>query len=153
MPENGTGLATDDRTQDPFPGSDHVGFLSTVARGPAAREVADAESGRVFPVRRAHRDDAIRVARVSDADASKAPYCRRGIRRGGFDSQITGRGDNDHTVGDEAAPFEEGRRLAGLIPGATFVALESPDHLLLERDPAWPKFVEAVETFTHSNWS
>ncbi len=58
-----------------------------------------------------------------------------------------------HTVGDEAAPFSEGRRLAQLIPNATFVSLESPDHLLLERDPAWPRFMAAVEEFTERHWS
>ena len=43
-----------------------------------------------------------------------------------------------HAVGDRAVPFEEGRHLAGLIPGARFVALNSRNHILLQRDAAFP---------------
>jgi pimeloyl-ACP methyl ester carboxylesterase/DNA-binding CsgD family transcriptional regulator len=52
-----------------------------------------------------------------------------------------------HSHGDEAVPFEEGRMLASLIPGAQFVALESKNHLLTEDEAAWQKFVEAVRGF------
>jgi pimeloyl-ACP methyl ester carboxylesterase/DNA-binding CsgD family transcriptional regulator len=52
-----------------------------------------------------------------------------------------------HSHGDEAVPFEEGSLLASLIPGAQFVALESKNHLLMEDEAAWPKFVEAVRGF------
>lgn len=40
-----------------------------------------------------------------------------------------------------------GRLLARLIPGATFVALDGTNHILLEGEPAWPVFLEQVETF------
>jgi DNA-binding winged helix-turn-helix (wHTH) protein/pimeloyl-ACP methyl ester carboxylesterase len=53
-----------------------------------------------------------------------------------------------HAVGDRAVPFEEGRHLAGLIPGARFVTLESRNHVLLQRDAAFPKFLSEVERFT-----
>jgi pimeloyl-ACP methyl ester carboxylesterase len=53
-----------------------------------------------------------------------------------------------HAVGDEAVPFEEGRRLAGLIPGAQFVPIESRDHILLERDPAFEHLVSHIDRFT-----
>ncbi|MGV3759644.1 MAG: alpha/beta fold hydrolase [Actinomycetota bacterium] len=53
-----------------------------------------------------------------------------------------------HAVGDEAVPFEEGRRLAGLIPGAQFVPLESRDHILLEHDPAFEQLVSQIDRFT-----
>ena len=52
-----------------------------------------------------------------------------------------------HGVGDAAVPFEQGRRLAALIPGARFVSLESKNHVLLEDEPAWPKFLEEVRGF------
>jgi len=52
-----------------------------------------------------------------------------------------------HSREDEAVPFEEGRLLASLIPRAQFVALESKNHLLIENEAAWPKFVEAVRGF------
>ena len=37
--------------------------------------------------------------------------------------------------------------MAGKIPGARFVPLESANHLLLESEPAWRRFVEEVEVF------
>ena len=52
-----------------------------------------------------------------------------------------------HSREDEAVPFEEGRLLASLIPKAQFVALESKNHLLIEQEAAWPKFVEAMRGF------
>src|SRR6185295_8412440 len=41
-----------------------------------------------------------------------------------------------HSRGDARVPFDEGRRLATLIPGAQFVPLESANHILLEGEPA-----------------
>ncbi|PYP78870.1 MAG: transcriptional regulator [Gemmatimonadetes bacterium] len=52
-----------------------------------------------------------------------------------------------HAVGDAAVPFDQGRRLAALIPDARFVSLESQNHVLLEEEPAWPKFLEEVRAF------
>jgi pimeloyl-ACP methyl ester carboxylesterase/DNA-binding winged helix-turn-helix (wHTH) protein len=49
--------------------------------------------------------------------------------------------------GDEMVPFEIGRQLAALIPGARFVPLESRNHLLLETEPAWARFVDEVRSF------
>ena len=52
-----------------------------------------------------------------------------------------------HARGDDAVPFEEGRRLAAGIPGARFVALDSRNHMILENEPAWPRFMEEVRDF------
>lgn len=52
-----------------------------------------------------------------------------------------------HCRGDAVVRFEEGRRIASLIPNARFVPLESKNHILLEGEPAWPKFVEEVRRF------
>lgn len=52
-----------------------------------------------------------------------------------------------HADGDRAVPFEEGRRLAGLIPGATLVCLHSQNHILLADDSAWAQFVDEVSAF------
>jgi pimeloyl-ACP methyl ester carboxylesterase/DNA-binding winged helix-turn-helix (wHTH) protein len=52
-----------------------------------------------------------------------------------------------HATGDRGVPFEEGRRLAGLVPGARFVPLESRNHILLQRDAAFPTFVAEIERF------
>src|SRR5215470_20431025 len=46
-----------------------------------------------------------------------------------------------HCRGDAAVPFEQGRLIASRIPGATFVALDSGNHVLLPGDPAWASFV------------
>ena len=52
-----------------------------------------------------------------------------------------------HSRRDARVPFEEGRRLAALIPGARFLALESANHVLLEVEPAFAVFVEALYDF------
>jgi pimeloyl-ACP methyl ester carboxylesterase len=52
-----------------------------------------------------------------------------------------------HCRRDAVCPFEEGRRLAAGIPGARFVALESSNHLLLEDDPAFARFLREVRDF------
>jgi pimeloyl-ACP methyl ester carboxylesterase len=52
-----------------------------------------------------------------------------------------------HCRDDAAVSFEEGRRMAAGIPGARFVALEGSNHLILERDPAWPRFMAEVREF------
>ncbi len=52
-----------------------------------------------------------------------------------------------HSRGDQAAPFEEGRRLAASIRGARFVSLDSDNHLILEDEPAWSVFQREVRAF------
>ncbi len=52
-----------------------------------------------------------------------------------------------HARSDARIPYEEGRLLATLIPGARFVTLESRNHLLLEGEPALRQFMEEVDDF------
>jgi pimeloyl-ACP methyl ester carboxylesterase/DNA-binding CsgD family transcriptional regulator len=52
-----------------------------------------------------------------------------------------------HGREDNVTPIEEGRRLAAFIPGAQFVELDSKNHILLEGEPAWARFCEAVLDF------
>jgi pimeloyl-ACP methyl ester carboxylesterase/DNA-binding CsgD family transcriptional regulator len=52
-----------------------------------------------------------------------------------------------HSRDDARIPFEEGRRLAGLIPGARFVPLDGRNHVLLSSEPAWPRFLEEFRAF------
>ncbi len=52
-----------------------------------------------------------------------------------------------HCRDDAVQPFEEGRRLAAGIKGARFVALEGRNHLILESDPAWSRFLDEVRDF------
>lgn len=52
-----------------------------------------------------------------------------------------------HSRGDAAVPFEEGRHLAALIPGARFVPLESDNHIILDSEPAWARFLAEMRAF------
>ena len=52
-----------------------------------------------------------------------------------------------HARNDEVVPVAEGRFLASGIPGAEFVELDSRNHVLLEHEPAWQRFREAVLAF------
>lgn len=52
-----------------------------------------------------------------------------------------------HCRDDAAIAFEQGRLIASRIPRSRFVALESRNHILLPRDPAWAKFVAEVRGF------
>lgn len=58
-----------------------------------------------------------------------------------------------HVTGDKVVPFEAGRKLASLIPEARFVPLESENHILLEDDPAWDRFLAEVKNFIGSSGS
>jgi pimeloyl-ACP methyl ester carboxylesterase/DNA-binding CsgD family transcriptional regulator len=53
-----------------------------------------------------------------------------------------------HCSHDQIAPLAQGKLLASGIPGARFVQLDSPNHVLLEQEPAWREFQEAVLEFT-----
>jgi pimeloyl-ACP methyl ester carboxylesterase/DNA-binding CsgD family transcriptional regulator len=52
-----------------------------------------------------------------------------------------------HARDDAVVPFDEGRLMATLIPGARFVPLESRNHIVLEDEPAWPRLVEELQQF------
>ncbi|WP_372526404.1 alpha/beta fold hydrolase [Piscinibacter sp.] len=52
-----------------------------------------------------------------------------------------------HARGDARVPFDEGLRLAALIPGARFVPLDSDNHVLLDSEPAWAQFLGEVRSF------
>jgi pimeloyl-ACP methyl ester carboxylesterase/tetratricopeptide (TPR) repeat protein len=52
-----------------------------------------------------------------------------------------------HATGDLRIPFAEGRLLASLIPGARLVPIESRNHLILQSEPGWPRFLAEVRSF------
>ena len=52
-----------------------------------------------------------------------------------------------HSREDQAVPFAQGEALAGAIPGAAFVPLESRNHILLESEPAWRMFCDVSREF------
>ena len=52
-----------------------------------------------------------------------------------------------HSRDDDVVPISEGRILATGIPRAQFIELDSRNHILLEDEPAWERFREAVLEF------
>lgn len=53
-----------------------------------------------------------------------------------------------HGREDAVVPVSEGRLLAAGIPGAQYVELDSPNHVLLEDEPAWRRFRDAILDFS-----
>jgi DNA-binding CsgD family transcriptional regulator len=89
--------------------------------------------------------------------------CRRTTTPGIASRLLTARGDLDvrnllpsvrvptlvlHARHDEIVPFEAGKQLAGEIPNAEFVSLDSRNHILLANEPARGIFKDAVLEFT-----
>ncbi|HKN30657.1 MAG TPA: alpha/beta fold hydrolase, partial [Roseiarcus sp.] len=52
-----------------------------------------------------------------------------------------------HARDDARVPFDLGRRLAAGIPAARFVSLPSRNHLILEDEPAFPRFLQELRMF------
>ncbi|MDM0008170.1 alpha/beta fold hydrolase [Variovorax sp. J22G73] len=52
-----------------------------------------------------------------------------------------------HARGDARVPFDEGLRLAALVPGARFVPLDSDNHVLLDTERAWATFLAELRAF------
>jgi DNA-binding winged helix-turn-helix (wHTH) protein/pimeloyl-ACP methyl ester carboxylesterase len=52
-----------------------------------------------------------------------------------------------HSTDDRVVQFSAGRELAAAIPGARFVPIESRNHLILEHEPAWPRYMDTILTF------
>ncbi len=55
-----------------------------------------------------------------------------------------------HARDDARVPFEVGRRMAAGIPGARLVPLQSRNHLILETEPAYARFLEEIRSFLQS---
>ena len=52
-----------------------------------------------------------------------------------------------HSRGDQLIFFEQGRKLAALIPGARFVPLDSKNHFPFREEPGWGALVAALRAF------
>lgn len=52
-----------------------------------------------------------------------------------------------HCRDDAVVPVSSGRELAASIPGATFVELDGANHIILEEDACWPRFLSEVRGF------
>ena len=58
-----------------------------------------------------------------------------------------------HTTRDARVPFDEGRLIASRIPDARFVPLESDNHLLLESELGWKRWLDELRAFLPSRRS
>jgi pimeloyl-ACP methyl ester carboxylesterase len=56
-----------------------------------------------------------------------------------------------HARRDAMVPFESGRALATGIPGARFVELDSANHILVQDEPAFLRFLTEVRAFVSAN--
>lgn len=56
-----------------------------------------------------------------------------------------------HARNDGETPLEVGRVFATGIPGAKFVTLDSENHILLDDEPAFARFLEEVDRFIEQN--
>jgi pimeloyl-ACP methyl ester carboxylesterase len=52
-----------------------------------------------------------------------------------------------HAPDDAVVPFEAAQRLADAVVGARMIALDSKNHVLLEHEPAWQRFLEETGRF------
>jgi pimeloyl-ACP methyl ester carboxylesterase/DNA-binding CsgD family transcriptional regulator len=52
-----------------------------------------------------------------------------------------------HAREDLRVPLDEARLMASTIPNARFALLEGRNHILLEGEPAWPRFLEEIRSF------
>jgi len=52
-----------------------------------------------------------------------------------------------HSTRDVRVPFAEGRLIASAIRGARFVPIDSGNHLLLEEEPGWARWLQEVRGF------
>lgn len=55
-----------------------------------------------------------------------------------------------HSRDEPGVPVEYGREMAALIPDARFISLDSRNHILLEREPAYQRFLEETVSFLKS---
>lgn len=56
-----------------------------------------------------------------------------------------------HAREDAIHPIEQGRLIAGAVPNARFIMLDSRNHVPLPQDPTWPRLMSAVRTFCSEN--
>jgi pimeloyl-ACP methyl ester carboxylesterase len=83
----------------------------------------------------------------SPADAMRNLKANREIDVTGLLSKVTTPTLVMHARDDAHVPFDAGRRLAAAIPGARFVSLPSRNHLILEHEPAFGRFLQEIRAF------
>src|ERR1700722_18654455 len=87
---------------------------------------------------------------ASPEDAERNMIANGDVDVGALLSQVTVPTLVMHARDDAIVPLESGRRLAATIPGARFVSLPSRNHLILEDEPAFPRFLQELRMFLAS---
>jgi class 3 adenylate cyclase/pimeloyl-ACP methyl ester carboxylesterase len=87
---------------------------------------------------------------ASPEDAVRNMIANGDVDVGALLSQVTVPTLVMHARDDAIVPLESGRRLAATIPGARFVSLPSRNHLILEDEPAFPRFLQELRMFLAS---
>ena len=85
--------------------------------------------------------------RVAERMAARLWWSRTQIEISNTARRITQPALVVHARQDRAVRYEEGWRLASLLPDARFVTLESDNHILQEGEPAWEAFLSEVRAF------
>lgn len=52
-----------------------------------------------------------------------------------------------HSRGDQLILFDQGKKLAGMIPGARLVPVDSANHVPMAEEPCWPGMVREIKAF------
>ena len=87
---------------------------------------------------------------ASPEDAVRNMVANGDVDVGALLSQVTVPTLVMHARDDAIVPLDSGRRLAATIPGARFVSLPSRNHLILEDEPAFPRFLQELRMFLAS---
>jgi pimeloyl-ACP methyl ester carboxylesterase/DNA-binding winged helix-turn-helix (wHTH) protein len=91
--------------------------------------------------------DELQRRTTSPANAVRFVEAFGGIDVTGLAGRVTAPSLVIHCRGDVRLPLEGARQLAARLPDSRFVTLDSANHLLLEHEPAWPRFLDEVDTF------
>ena len=91
--------------------------------------------------------DELQQASSTGETAARLWHSRNGTDVTGTARRVTQPALVLHARHDCAVPYEEGRRLASLLPDARFVTLESDNHILQEGEAAWDQFLSQVRSF------
>ena len=116
-----------------------AGFDNDSPYGAALRRVF---GSRMFPAAKPDQldaMDAVAIKRMSGDVAAQYARASFELDVSSEASQVACPTIVFHARGDMYIPFEEGRLLASLIPGATFVPLDAVNHVPLEADPEFPR--------------
>ena len=116
-------------------------------RSPALRRVFVAK---FFPRASTERQDAFDDYSNQSVQPAMAALCMRAMFSVNVREQAAGVACPAlvmHVSGDQVVTFDQGRRLASLIPGSRLVPLPGDNHVPLATDAAWPLLLAEMRAF------